>query len=87
MYDASAKVPAGVLNGNVNQYGDFDQCLNTEANNRKFSGKYCLAYIHPTVPSDLNYFKHLRKQFLSLEAFKNDLDDVSYFLSQSLLVS
>ena len=36
MYDASAKVPAGVLNGNVNQYGDFDQCLNTEANNRKF---------------------------------------------------
>lgn len=77
MYDASAKVPAGILNGNVNQYGDFDQCLNTEANNKKLNGKYCLALIHPTVSSELNYFKYLRKQFLSLEAFKNNLDDVS----------
>ncbi|KAF7284754.1 hypothetical protein GWI33_021623 [Rhynchophorus ferrugineus] len=27
MYDASAKVPSGILRGNVNQYGDMDECL------------------------------------------------------------
>ncbi|XP_014245510.1 O-acyltransferase like protein [Cimex lectularius] len=38
MYDATAKLPSGLLRGNVNQFGDFDLCLSAE-------GKYCLTYI------------------------------------------
>ncbi|XP_071452991.1 nose resistant to fluoxetine protein 6-like [Hetaerina americana] len=54
MYDASAKIPSGLLNGNVNQYGDFDQCIGIEValgrnsnslKNNQIQGKYCLAYI------------------------------------------
>ncbi|KAF4517143.1 hypothetical protein B566_EDAN006442 [Ephemera danica] len=43
MFDASAKIPSGLLNGNVNQLGDFDQCLSI--NHGDISGQYCLAYI------------------------------------------
>lgn len=79
MHDATAKVSAGILNGNVNQYGDFDQCINAQASNAEFGGKYCLTFIQPTVPEGLNYIKYLRKLFLSLESYKNTLDDVSLF--------
>lgn len=79
VHDATAKVSAGILNGNVNQYGDFDQCINAQAPNNMFVGKYVLAFIHPTVPEGLNYIKYLRKLFLSLESYKNTLDDVSCY--------
>ena len=79
VHDATAKVSAGILNGNVNQYGDFDQCINAQASNNEFGGKYCLAFIQPTVPEGLHYIKYLRKLFLSLESYKNTLDDVSCY--------
>lgn len=40
MLDASAKLPSGILSGNANQYGDFDQCLSIR---NPVRGKYCLA--------------------------------------------
>ncbi|XP_072942215.1 nose resistant to fluoxetine protein 6-like [Epargyreus clarus] len=40
MFDATAKPPAGILSGNANQYGDFDECLGIDGAVR---GKYCLA--------------------------------------------
>ena len=53
MFDSSAKIPSGLLNGNVNQYGDFDQCLDLKTEldppmyphleNYRIVGKYCLA--------------------------------------------
>ena len=53
MFDSSAKIPSGLLNGNVNQYGDFDQCLDLKTElhpkmyphleNYSIVGKYCLA--------------------------------------------
>lgn len=46
MYDSSAKLPSGILRGNVNQLGDFDQCLSVEAQeNPSIVGKYCLASV------------------------------------------
>nr|XP_014275443.2 nose resistant to fluoxetine protein 6 [Halyomorpha halys] len=38
MYDANAKLPSGLLSGNMNQYGDIDLCLQS-------GGQYCLAYM------------------------------------------
>lgn len=62
MYDASAKLPSGILQGNINQYGDFDECLaiNAVFKNPKqksedssgIQGKYCIANIDVTATND-----------------------------------
>jgi hypothetical protein len=53
VFDSSAKIPSGLLSGNINQYGDFDQCLELETEldppmyphleSYHIAGKYCLA--------------------------------------------
>jgi hypothetical protein len=46
VYDSSAKLPSGILRGNVNQLGDFDQCLSVASqDSRGIVGKYCLASV------------------------------------------
>ena len=46
MHDSSAKLPSGILRGNVNQLGDFDQCLSITADETTdIRGKYCLAFV------------------------------------------
>ncbi|XP_031776167.1 nose resistant to fluoxetine protein 6-like [Apis florea] len=51
MLDSNAKLPSGLLQGNLNQFGDFDQCLNVMAyekwNGRmiKMQGRYFLTNI------------------------------------------
>ncbi|KAJ8919200.1 hypothetical protein NQ315_012188, partial [Exocentrus adspersus] len=40
MFDATAKLPSGILRGNVNQYGDFDECMELD------EAQYCLADIN-----------------------------------------
>lgn len=77
MFDASAKVSSGVLSGNVNLYGDFDECLSVVAENELFQGKYCLSYIQPTVDADFKYLNYLRTLALSFETFKSELNDVN----------
>ncbi|KAL4704138.1 hypothetical protein ACJJTC_003423 [Scirpophaga incertulas] len=49
MFDATAKPPAGVLSGNGNQYGDFDECLSIDGAVR---GKYCLASLQISLPDE-----------------------------------
>ncbi|KAK6620386.1 hypothetical protein RUM44_006787 [Polyplax serrata] len=44
MHDSSGKVPSGLLNGNINQFGDFDQCLDVDEPQVNIKGKYCLVY-------------------------------------------
>ena len=78
MYDASAKMTSGILNGNVNRYGDYDECLSVVAENEEFKGKYCLAHIQPRVTdADHKYLNYLRTLALSFEAYKSTFDDVS----------
>ena len=77
MYDASAKISAGLLHGSVNEFGDFDQCLSANDPDDKFKGQYCLAFIQPKVSSKLHYLNYLRRLTLAYEAFKSDFDDVS----------
>ncbi|KAK1137956.1 hypothetical protein K0M31_002448 [Melipona bicolor] len=65
MLDSSAKVPSGILRGNVNQFGDFDECLGVMAHVKlnektiRVQGKYCLASIdlypsHPDMKLPVN---------------------------------
>ncbi|EFN69193.1 Nose resistant to fluoxetine protein 6 [Camponotus floridanus] len=65
MLDASAKIPSGLLRGNVNQLGDYDQCLGVLAYVKvdertiRIQGKYCLATMdlhasHPDMRLPVN---------------------------------
>jgi hypothetical protein len=89
VYDASAKLSSGVLSGNVNRYGDFDECLNAIADNEmSFSSQYCLAYIQPNVAShDDKYLNYLRTLALSFEAYKSKFDDVNLLMNMLILNS
>lgn len=90
MYDASAKIPSGLLSGNINQYGDFDECLNTVGPSKEnIQGKYCLSYIQIAVPSvNLPRLKYIRKLMHSHDAFVNDFNDVSFdFFQQKPLIT
>ncbi|XP_026745777.1 nose resistant to fluoxetine protein 6 [Trichoplusia ni] len=49
MFDATAKPPSGILSGNGNQYGDFDECLSIDGAVR---GKYCLASLEMSFSGD-----------------------------------
>lgn len=77
MHDATAKIPSGIFNGNLNQYGDFDQCLNVVADKGGFEGKYCIAYLQPRSLNGT--MKDLLKLVQSHEFFKSNFNDVSSF--------
>lgn len=79
MHDATAKIPSGIFNGNVNQYGDFDQCLSIATS--QLRGKYCIAYLQPR--SRNGTMRDLLRLAQSYEFFKSNFKDVgdSYSLS------
>lgn len=82
--DSSAKIPSGLLRGNVNQFGDFDECLGVVAyvklndNTLKVQGKYCLASIDLYASrSDMKLPVHL----MQARAFlRGNMHDVSSLL-------
>lgn len=43
MIDASGKVPSGILEGNLIELGNFQQCINIKHDD--VTGKYCLVKI------------------------------------------
>lgn len=78
VYDSSAKIPSGILNGNINQFGDFDQCLKVNDENSGIQGQYCLTYVEMTLPSNSNEkLKYIIDLMHSHSAFRSRLEDVS----------
>lgn len=70
MFDATAKLPAGILSGNVNQYGDFDECMELD------NAQYCLAEIdigHLWKEPYMEFKDLVHSHFVIKETF----DDVS----------
>ena len=78
MYDATAKIPSGLLNGNVNQLGDFDECLGVEGS-EGIRGKYCLAYLQLDVDQSRPDLKYLHRLLHSHYAFRSNVTDVSTY--------
>lgn len=72
MLDASGKFPSGVLNGNLNQLGDFDECLSIEL---PISGKYCLASLDLNA-ENLGFSAEVDSLIHSHRFFKSNLSDV-----------
>ena len=77
MFDANAKISSGLLNGNIHQFGDFDQCINAASPTKQFQGKYCLSHIMFEIPKSQEYLNHLKHQMLALNPFDSEFDDVS----------
>ncbi|XP_031347703.1 nose resistant to fluoxetine protein 6-like [Photinus pyralis] len=53
MYDATGKLPPGVLKGNFFQFGAFDQCIEIEDvgnDTKSLTGKYCLGSL--SIPNE-----------------------------------
>lgn len=77
MHDSSARMPTGMLYGNVHSYGNFDECLEVVEPNNEFQGQYCLTTMQITVAKDAPYLNFLRSQALSYEQFTSEINDVS----------
>uniref|UniRef100_A0A336N027 CSON009625 protein n=1 Tax=Culicoides sonorensis TaxID=179676 RepID=A0A336N027_CULSO len=75
MHDSSAKISSGILNGNVNQFGDFDECLSVEEPNQQFKGQYCLVYLQPEINQKSKLLKNLNKLIQSYGMFKSNFND------------
>jgi hypothetical protein len=100
VFDSTAKIPSGVLNGNINQYGDFDQCLEvtTELDPQLYphledhhvAGKYCLALLDLEVGTTSQARGVLKKVDDLIHAHRpivSTLNDVSFFCRQCFLQS
>lgn len=77
MYDSSAKISSGILNGNVNYFGDFDQCLSINGPDDDFTGQYCLTHLQTSVPNNFQRLKYIHSLVQSHSAFISEFDDVS----------
>ncbi|RZF42114.1 hypothetical protein LSTR_LSTR006707 [Laodelphax striatellus] len=76
MHDASAKLPSGLLNGNVNQLGDFDQCLSVHESEDNIRGQYCLTDIELKLqPGQHLAIRQIHDLVVSHSAFKSKIGD------------
>lgn len=78
MLDASGHFPTGILSGNVNSFGDFQECLSVVNSDVSFKGKHCYVEMQPFVnKSTAPYIDYLRQYVQSFEIIKSRLEDVS----------
>ena len=77
VHDSNAKIPSGILRGNIHQYGDFDECLGAVAPVGDFRGKFCLANIQPTIPESMAFLHLLKNKYVAEELVKTTFADVS----------
>lgn len=79
MHDSSAKLTSGILNGNINQLGDFDMCLAVYSKLYNIRGQYCLAYMQPEILTTSSHLRNLYRLIQSHGVFQSDFDDVCKF--------
>jgi len=83
VFDSSGRVSHSLLNGNVNQYGDFDQCLNIEHSfensDEIIKGQYVLAFFDLRVNAKVDdpQLKHILALAHSYEVIRSNFSDVS----------
>ncbi|XP_049535745.1 nose resistant to fluoxetine protein 6-like [Anopheles darlingi] len=85
MHDASAKLSHGILNGNINQYGDFDQCVRLQEEQQQqqhggsgppaIVGRYCMAEVQPTVKPNTVMLQYLFDLVQAHRMLKSNLHD------------
>ena len=86
MYDATAKLPSGLLNGNVNQFGDFDECIGIQGN-EGIQGQYCLAYLQLSIDESRPDLKYLHRLLHSHYAFRSNITDPGHRVPRFTVVN
>jgi hypothetical protein len=76
VYDASGHFSTGILRGNVNSFGDFEECLSVRDDKMKIFGKHCYIEMQPFIEESAQYLNHLKKLIQSFEMVKSRLEDV-----------
>ncbi|XP_054728013.1 nose resistant to fluoxetine protein 6 [Anastrepha obliqua] len=97
MHDSTGKITSGILNGNINQPGDFDQCLGistasdgaavADSDANEIKGQYCLAYAQPVLP---HKSKRLRALFTLLQShgpFRSEFNDPGHRVPRYSLIN
>lgn len=70
VWDSSAKLQSGLLTGNLNSLGNFDECVSiTDVQNLtgSFSGQHCLATFYPLNTSASDAMGQTLKQLMEDE--------------------
>lgn len=76
VHDASAKLPSGLLQGNVHQYGNYDECLSSNSPSNDFQGRFCLTNVQVSIPDHLKALKFMKENLVLDEMFKSTFQDV-----------
>jgi Nose resistant-to-fluoxetine protein, N-terminal domain len=75
--DANGQLPTGVLSGNANSFGDFDECLSIHNEELKIKGKHCYIEMQPHVNTKAPFLRYLGRRIQSFDIMKSKLSDVS----------
>uniref|UniRef100_W8BUT3 Nose resistant to fluoxetine protein 6 n=1 Tax=Ceratitis capitata TaxID=7213 RepID=W8BUT3_CERCA len=100
MHDSTGKITSGILNGNINQPGDFDQCLGVSSTSAddaaamagsdahgEIKGQYCLAYAQPVLPHKSKRLRALFKLMQSHGPFKSEFNDPGHRVPRYSLIN
>ncbi|KAH8396450.1 hypothetical protein KR222_010433, partial [Zaprionus bogoriensis] len=101
MHDASGKLNSGILNGNINQAGDFDQCLGIQqpagddvsssedgsGSGNVLRGQYCLAYAQPVLPHKSKRLQAFFKLLQSHGPFRSEFNDPGHRVPRYSLIN
>ncbi|XP_005177544.1 O-acyltransferase like protein [Musca domestica] len=97
LHDSTGKLNSGILNGNINQLGDFDQCLRvqhqmadggaTGAANVEMKGQYCLAYAQPELPHKSKRLQTFFNMVRSHGPFRSEFDDPGHRVPRFFLIN
>lgn len=80
MFDASGQMSVGILSGNVNMYGDYQECLTIgdAYDFIDFRGQHCFAELQPFVEESATYLSFLRQLAQSFDLMQSKFEDVSF---------
>lgn len=53
MLDASSKIGSGLMDGNIQDLGSYDQCVSVEAPSGLFQGQHCVVETRGLLPETL----------------------------------
>jgi len=80
VHDSNAKLGSGLLSGNVNQYGDYHECLSARPDDGSLKPRYCLSwmqlYLSDAEPVD-PVIRKIHDLIYSHHAFRSNFEDVS----------
>lgn len=68
MLDSTAKIPSGIMRGNIKNLGNFDECIDLQ--NDKVKSKYCLLPISQKFIKQVA-IKNLKVSLSLLKIFKS----------------